>query len=397
MHRSAGGRACVEGRAAAAVLAGAALLACTEPNPSFRPSDLAGDSGPVGPHPDAARGGQSGTGGESGQGGQSGTGGALAVDAPEETAPPATEAGGSEPPLQPAADATGTGTDVRAADAPAVDAPASPCGGVAPTGWACIPAGTFTMGSPSGETGRDSDETAHKVTLTRSFWMQTTEVTQAAWQAAMGSNPSKDQSCGATCPVEQVSWFQTVVFANLTSIRDGYPPCYDRSNGAAYDAAAAARFETPRWSGLGCRGYRLATEAEWEYAARAGTTTAFWNGPLVDDVCSPVDASLASVSWYCGNANSAIRPVAMKRPNPWGLYDVYGNVWEWLWDVGTADKDYPSGAAIDPLGDTSGSFRRDRGGAHHNEPGRCRSANRDAVTPEDTLDDMGVRLVRTAL
>jgi formylglycine-generating enzyme required for sulfatase activity len=184
-------------------------------------------------------------------------------------------------------------------------------------GFVRIAGGTFTMGSPSSELGWDSDETQHEVTLTRDFWLQTTEVTQGAYQALMGSNPSSFTACGASCPVEQVSWYDAIAYANARSRAEGLPECYD---GEGNVIGGTTVYE--------CCGYRLPTEAEWEYAARAGMSTATYRGDLTGDPfsCDP-QPSLDSIAWFCGNAGDQTQVVGGKAPNAWGLYDMLGNVW----------------------------------------------------------------------
>ena len=221
-----------------------------------------------------------------------------------------------------------------------------------------IPPGNFMMGSPSNESGRTDDESQHRVTLTQGFYMQTTEVTQGQWQEVMGSNPSHFNNCGDNCPVEQVSWNDVQEFIRKLNQREG-----------------------------GNR-YRLPTEAEWEYAARAGSTTAFANGGISELECG-YDASLNAMGWYCGNADGKTHPVARKQPNTWGLYDMHGNVWEWCQDW---YGNYPSGSVTDPQGSSSGSFRVLRGGGWNDGAWSCRSAGRGGRGPGRRSGALGFRL-----
>jgi len=234
-----------------------------------------------------------------------------------------------------------------------------------------IPAGTFMMGSPTSEWGRNTDETQHQVTLSKSFYMQTTEVTQGQWKAVMGSNPSYFTACGDNCPVEQVSWNDVQTF--LTAMNS-------RGEGT----------------------YRLPTEAEWEYAARANSTTAFYNGGITytGTGYSPVDPNLNLIGWYYGNCTVTYTPnssgkgthqVGQKQANAWGLYDMTGNVWEWCqgW-YGT----YPTSAVTDPTGPSSGSYRVMRGGSWNNYAQNCRSAYRPSYSLSSRSSQLGFRLVR---
>jgi formylglycine-generating enzyme required for sulfatase activity len=146
----------------------------------------------------------------------------------------------------------------------------------------------------------------------------------------------------------------------------------------------------------GCPGYRLPTEAEWEYAYRAGTTTAYYDGPsdaAVWRLCSPLDANLDKIGWYCGNAGDTTHPVAQKQPNAWGLYDMAGNVWEWVEDWW--QDDLGSAAATDPVGVNPGSTRVVRGGSWYSIPVYARAAMRNVYAPSLPIDDIGGRCVRT--
>ena len=219
--------------------------------------------------------------------------------------------------------------------------------------------GTFIMGSPEDELGRSSSETQHQVTLTQGYYMQTTEVTQGQWEAVMGSNPSNFSDCGDDCPVEQVSWDDVQVFITQLNLR-----------------------------GEGT--YSLPTEAQWEYAARAGSTTALANGNITVTNCS-YDVNLDAMGWYCYNSNSTPHPVAGKQANDWGLYDMHGNVWEWCQDW--YYYSYPSGAVTNPEGPSTGSDRVFRGGSWSLNARYCRSALRDCSTPGGRDYGLGFRLV----
>ncbi len=216
------------------------------------------------------------------------------------------------------------------------------------------PAGTFTMGSPESEPDRLPLETQHEVTLTRGFWMLETEVTQAMWESVTGKNPvSIDSYKGPKKPVGNVTW-------------DDCQDFIEKLNSGGY---APSGFE-----------FRLPTEAEWEYACRAGTT-----GPYAG-------SSLDSLGWYEDNSDGDNHDVAQKKPNAWGLYDMHGNVWEWCADWFDFDT-YDVASQTDPTGPSSGSFRVLRGGSWGIEARNCRSAHRYGNDP--TIRDIlsGFRLV----
>ncbi|KPA13283.1 secreted protein containing Sulphatase-modifying factor domain protein [Candidatus Magnetomorum sp. HK-1] len=228
-----------------------------------------------------------------------------------------------------------------------------------------IPPGTFMMGSPTDELGRGGNETQHQVTLTKGYFMQTTEVTQGQWKAVMGSNPSYFQNCGDNCPVEEVYWYKVQDFIESLNQKEGTSK------------------------------YRLPTEAEWEYAARAGSSTAFANGAITERYCD-YDPNLDAMGWYCGNSNDKTHPVAQKLSNAWGLYDMHGNVWEWCQDWYNS---YPENSVTDPTGPSLGSYRVLRGGSWGDSAHYCRSAKRDSDSPGDRLSYcggfLGLRLSRT--
>ena len=251
-------------------------------------------------------------------------------------------------------------------------------------GFVLIEAGSFQMGSPSGEQGREDDERQHRVTLTRDYFMQAHEVTQGEWQGLMGNNPSSFSSCGSDCPVEWVNWYEAVAYANAASRSDGLEECYELS-GCQESPGNDMECSRVRFSGLSCEGYRLPTEAEWEYAARAGSMTARY--------CGESESCLSGVAWYDGNSGSATHGVGEKQANAWGLYDMLGNVYEWTWDW---HGDYPSGSVTDPLGPGSGSSRVRRGGSWYYDARSVRSAYRDSFGPGGRCVNIGFRLARSA-
>jgi formylglycine-generating enzyme required for sulfatase activity len=221
-----------------------------------------------------------------------------------------------------------------------------------------IPAGVFVMGSPEHESGRYDDEIQHEVTITQSFYLQVTPVTQGQWRAVMGTNPSSFRNGAEDCPVEQVSWHETQQFIRKLN---------GRKEGS----------------------YRLPTEAEWEYAARAGSTTAFANGEISSLFCEH-DANLDEAGWYCGNSGWDTHPVGLKTPNDWNLYDMHGNVYEWCQDWYGA---YPASPLSDPAGPPSGFRRVMRGGSWFSSAKACRLATRLHMSPNSKTAFIGFRVV----
>jgi formylglycine-generating enzyme required for sulfatase activity len=219
-----------------------------------------------------------------------------------------------------------------------------------------IPAGRFQMGSPTSEVGHATDEApVREVSISRPFWLGAWEVTQEQWQSVMGSNPSTFQPAtnASQLPVERVSWNDAQDFLN-------------------------------RLNALGLGRFRLPTEAEWEYAARAGSSERFSFG---DD---PGYRTLANHAWFYSRAEGRSHPVGAKRPNAWNLYDMYGNVWEWCSDWFAP---YSAGPAVDPQGPPTGREKVIRGGSWFNEPEALRSANRHRHPPESRQTNLGLRIV----
>lgn len=225
-----------------------------------------------------------------------------------------------------------------------------------------IAPGEFVMGSPPDEVGRflDKEEPQTRVTLTRAYWISKYEVTQAEFEAVLGFNPSLFRGVPER-PVEKVTWFEALEYcAELTD--------RERQAGRLPDGFA----------------YRLPTEAEWAYAARAGTTTRFSYG---DD---PGYERLADYAWYSGNNGLWPYPVGQKLPNPWGLHDVHGNVFEWCLDW---FGQLPGGWVTDPWGPAAGIDRIIRGGYWDGTPAMCRSAVRVHFPPATRIQFLGFRIV----
>ena len=258
--------------------------------------------------------------------------------------------------------------------------------------FARIESGTFEMGSHAGENGRSDNETQHVVTIGRSFEIQTTEVTQGQWLDLMGSNPSFFADCGDDCPVENISWWDALAFLNLMSAGAGFEQCYEVS-GCIGSYGVDFRCEKVVFKGLDCTGYRLPTEAEWEFAARGKTSSPFYSGGMVAPECEPRDPNLEQIAWYCGNSGRTTHPVGSKLPNRHGLSDMLGNVREWVWDWNFGD--YTGEEERDPLGPPKGAGRTYRGGGWMNYARDCRVGARGYQEPDRRADSVGVRPVRT--
>ena len=232
----------------------------------------------------------------------------------------------------------------------AADAPAPKPGDIVTNSvgmkLAYVPAGEFDMGSAADEKGHEEDEARHRVKLTKAFRIGVTEVTQGQWKAVMGQRRGKFE--GDDLPVEDVSWTDAKAFCEKLSKAEG-------------------------------KTYRLPTEAEWEDACRAGATGRF------------AGEKLADLAWFDDNADGKTHPVATKKPNAWGLYDMHGNVAEWCADAYAPD--YPSGTVVDPAGPAEGKGRVVRGGSFASLERGCRSASRSSTPAAYQMKTVGLRVV----
>jgi formylglycine-generating enzyme len=239
-----------------------------------------------------------------------------------------------------------------------------------------ISSGTFEMGCIVEPEECETDEfPVHTVVISNDFHMMKTEVTQELYEQIMGSNPSSFSDCGSNCPVDNVKWDDAIIFANSLSEREGLEPCYEIEN------------DEVTWSqGVECTGWRLPTEAEWEYAARAGEEYKYAGSNNPEDV-----------AWYDENGDYQTHPVGLKNPNGFGLYDMSGNVQELAWDW---KGDYESDSVTDPTGTGSSTgpmaYRVLRGGSWFNPAADIRVSFRGFGLPGLQANILGFRLSRTS-
>ena len=280
--------------------------------------------------------------------------------------------------------------------------------------FAYIPAGSFWMGSPDGdcpegypgdcivEPGRQSEELLHEVTLTRPFFLAQTEVTRGQWSEQCTEDPSWGTCTSSDCPVNSINWWEAIAYVNALSVSEGLDPCYvlegcDSSVPGTDIECSHVTVLAPNQNPFLCLGYRLATEAEWEYAYRAETTTTFHNGAIDGaKLACETPSDLETIAWYCANAEGATHSVEGKASNVWNLFDMSGNVTEWVWDL-YGGYGYPPVAQTDPLG-SDGEFsdnRVYRGGGRYSDAQNCRAARRDNAGPSVINAQRGFRPART--
>jgi formylglycine-generating enzyme required for sulfatase activity len=257
-------------------------------------------------------------------------------------------------------------------------------------GFVWIPAGTFTMGSEDPLDSPPNASPAHPVTLTKGFYMGKYEVTQAQFEAVMGWNNSDTK--GDDFPAVGLTWYETLVFCNTLSMQEGLIPAYSISGSTDPAQWGPERHpsQNEAWDAVVCdwnaNGFRLPTEAEWEYAAKGG------NGSPGNYIY-PGSNTIDDVAWYGGNSGGTLHAVGTKAPNGLGIYDMGGNVWELVWDwLG----DYSSGAQTDPRGPASGISDAARGGSWDSSNAvSCRSAKRGVASRSSNRNGyVGFRVVR---
>ncbi|MBN2384807.1 formylglycine-generating enzyme family protein, partial [bacterium] len=261
-----------------------------------------------------------------------------------------------------------------------------------------IPAGDFIQGSPESEKCHyEYSETQFHHYLTLSYAVMETEVTRQMWadlkavQACLPDDPTNTiHGEGSNNPVQMVTWFDAVLFANLLSLQNGFTVCYYKDADYTIPLDVVNYLSGKKvFCNFESTGFRLLSEGEWEYACRAGTMTAYNNGQ--DNTSCEEDPVLAPLAWYKFTSFETTHPVALKEPNAWNLWDMHGNVLEICWDW---DSDYPE-EATDYRGPVTGSLKMVRGGSWYAEAQHCRSAFRGIFDPKRNIRTIGFRLART--
>ncbi|MDR1126554.1 MAG: formylglycine-generating enzyme family protein [Treponema sp.] len=273
-----------------------------------------------------------------------------------------------------------------------------------PANMVRIAGGTFTMGSPSSEVGRRDNETQHSVTISKSFYIGKYEVTQGEWVEVMGSNPSSFK--GDNLPVERVSWYDAIEYCNKRSEKERRTPAYTIDK-TRRDENNTSGNDDEKWVvtwNRNANGYRLPTEAEWELACRAGTSTPFYTGDNITTNHANYDGRYPANNNAKGVYRGKTWAVGSGAPNPWGLYDMSGNLYEWCWDWYGS---YGDGTQTDPAGAVRGSRRVLRDGSWYDVSNLVlpdgswydgaqdvRSAVRGGLIPSSKGSIIGFRLVR---
>ena len=270
-----------------------------------------------------------------------------------------------------------------------------------------VPAGSFVQGSPDTEPCRFDDEGPQFThILTRNLAVMETEISRQMWsdlqavQETLPNDPSETATSPTMShPVQKNSWYESLLFANLLSLQNGFTQCYYTDAGFTIPVTASNYTTGPFYCNFNANGYRLPTEGEWEYFARAGTTGPFscdepyFNSGNCMSCTQGTHQTLEQYCVYCANNPGGTAVVGSKLPNLWNLKDVHGNVYEWCWDWYA--ESYPTGTVTDYVGPGSGSRRVFRGGCRGFNAGYCRSASRGGSTPSYRYYGLGLRLVRT--